>query len=75
MENRSFTPSGEKTAMEDMDALRGDVERVLDLTRAYVEGTGGISFGGERPRTGRQVRLVEKAVCSATTLFRLLNSL
>ena len=40
MENRSFTSSGEKTDMEDLDALRGDVERVLDLTRAYVEGTG-----------------------------------
>lgn len=26
--------------MEDMNALRGDVEQVLDLTRAYVEGTG-----------------------------------
>lgn len=26
--------------MEDMDALRGDVEQVLNLTRAYVEGTG-----------------------------------
>lgn len=39
MENRSFAASGEKTDMEDMDALRGDVERVLDLTRAYVEGT------------------------------------
>ena len=26
--------------MEDLDALRGDVERALNLTRAYVEGTG-----------------------------------
>lgn len=36
MENRSFTSSGEKTDMEDLDALRGDVERALNLTRAYI---------------------------------------
>ena len=39
MENRSFASSGEKTDMEDLDALCRDVEQVLNLTRAYIERT------------------------------------
>ena len=39
MENRNFAPSGERTAMKDLDVLRGDVEQALNLTRAYIERT------------------------------------
>lgn len=37
MKNRNLAPSGEKTDMEDLDVLRGEVEQVLNLSRAYVE--------------------------------------
>ena len=37
MKNRNLAPSGEKTDMENLDVLRGEVEQVLNLSRAYVE--------------------------------------
>ena len=48
MENRDFEPSGERTAMKDLDVLRGDVEQVLNLTRAYVEQTGEMEWSLDR---------------------------
>lgn len=40
MKSHNLAASGEKTDMEDLDVLRGEVGRVLDLTRAYIERTG-----------------------------------